>query len=166
MTDTLLGQDDPMDDNWGTGTTRSTPAAIRNEIRLWSDTGELDAVPASAWHQRSGRLPDQSDTALSTIDVPTFDMVDNHGPGWLDDTFGGADDVEAYNGYDGHGYAVYANWTPDTGSGCSDTCNAAPMVVRLPVGSTAHAFFNLGWAIICSRTKRRRSTPPTTASRP
>ena len=148
VTDTLLGQDDPMDDNWGTGTTQIDSGGYSG-TSFGSGQTPASSMLYLLQHGTNAQVvfADQSDPALSTIDVPTFDVVDNHGPGWLDDTFGGADDVEAYNGYDGHGFAVYANWTPDTGSGCSDTCNAAPMVVRLPVGSTAHAFFNLGWAI-------------------
>jgi hypothetical protein len=148
VVDTHFGQDDPMDGDWGTGT-----AGIDAGGHSGTSFGG-GQTPASAMLDllENGTnsqvvFPDQSESALSTIYVPTHDVVDNQGPDWLDNRFGDADSVEAFNGYDGHGYAVYANWTGDTGSGCSDTCNAAPMVVRLPVGSTAHAFFNLGWAI-------------------
>jgi len=54
--------------------------------------------------------------------------------------------VEAYNGYDGHGYAVYAN-------GRSMPSNIAKRRLRLPhhgsslqVGPKAACFFQLGWA--------------------
>jgi hypothetical protein len=148
VTDTLFGQDDPMDGNWGTDTAQ-IDAGGYSGTSFGSGQTPASSMLYLLQHGTNAQVvfPAQSDPALSTIYVPTYDVVDNHGPGWLDDTFGGADDVEAFNGYDGHGYAVYSNWTPDTGSGCSDTCNAAPMVVRLPVGSTAHAFFNLGWSI-------------------
>jgi hypothetical protein len=56
--------------------------------------------------------------------------------------------VEAYIGWDGGDYAVYANWTLDAGGHCGGGGDcAAPMVVRLPKDSKAHAFFQLGWAI-------------------
>jgi hypothetical protein len=157
--DNDFGQDDPIDGKYA------------------SDAAELDAVtqfgagqtPASAltdlltYHTNSYLLfPEEHEDASRRIYVPKSEVFDV-APEWFQNRFGGDDteDIEAYMGYDGHGFAWYANWTLDAGgafpncSGCfwsfvtggSDGCYAAPMVVRLPVGSTAHAFFQLGWAI-------------------
>jgi len=126
-----------------------------------------DQTPASAllymlsYHSQAHVVfPDQGDDALlSTMYLPTQDVFDQQ-PEWFDETFNDADDIEAFEGYDGHGSAWYANWTYDAGgsgptcSGCwysflpgAGLCEAAPMLLRFPVDSKAHAFFQLGWAI-------------------
>ena len=157
--DNDFGQDDPIDGKYAT------------------DTAQLDAItqfgagqtPSSALedllthHTNSYLLfPDEHEDASRRIYVPKSEVFDV-APEWFQNRFGGDDteDIEGYMGYDGHGFAWYANWTLDAGgafpncSGCfwsfvtggSDGCYAAPMVVRLPTTSTAHAFFQLGWAI-------------------
>ena len=158
VVDTIFGQDDPQDGRWAQGANLDSASGTR-----WGD----GQTPASAMfdllqnHTTSQVVfPGQSDPDLSTIHIPTQEVFD-HAPEWLDDHFNNADDVEAYSGYDGHGYAIYANWTLDAGgsgpncSGCfldfisffHNACDAAPMFVRLPVNSPAHAYFQLGWAI-------------------
>jgi hypothetical protein len=147
VVDTLGGQDDPQDGKWA------------------QDTYQLDHLttfgagqtPATALldlfvnHSRPQVVfPSQTEDALSTLHVPKKEVFDVS-PEWFQNRFGGDDtqDIEAYSGYDGHGYAVYAGWTLDSGGNCAngdDDC-AAPMIVRLPVHSKAHAWFQLGWAI-------------------
>ena len=105
-----------------------------------------------------------SDPALTTLVVPQDSVfADSNGGGkdWFDVHYGNADPVEIYSGWDAGDQAIYASWTLDAGGvghGCSgcmlaassdgDNCDgAAPMLVRFPVGSRAHAFFQLGWGI-------------------
>src|SRR2546423_11559769 len=140
------GQDDAFDGRMAIGT-----AAIDNPGNRFG-SGQTPATAIFDMLQNHSRaqvvFSDQTEDALSTIHVPTAEVFDQ-APEWLDEHFGDADDVEAYMGFDGHGYAIYANWTLDAGGHCNrggDSC-AAPMIVRLPVGSQAHAFFQLGWAI-------------------
>ena len=157
VVDKVIGQDDPIDERWSLDT-----------AGLDAATGFGDGQhPASAlndlltYHTRSQVVfPDQDEDTSRRIYIPTHEVFD-HAPEWFDDHFGNADDIEAYTGYDGHGFAWYASWTLDAGGagpncgGCflsfftggRDTCDAAPMIVRFPVGATAHAFFQLGWAI-------------------
>ena len=95
------------------------------------------------------RVPERERSRALDDPPPRWGVIQDHGGEWFDDYFCDADDVEAYNGYDGHGYAVYANWTLDAGGTCADGDDdcASPMIVRLPVDSKAHAFFQLGWSI-------------------
>jgi hypothetical protein len=105
-----------------------------------------------------------SDPALTTLTLPEGDVFSDANQGgseWFNNQYGHADDVEVYSGWDAGGQAIYASWTLDAGGvghGCSgcmlaassdgDNCDgAAPMLARFPVGSRAHAFFQLGWAI-------------------
>ena len=148
VVDTFFGQDDPQDGRWAEGTTQ-----LDAETQGIFTTGfGQNQTPASALldllqnHSRYQVVFDQSEDALSRIYVPTFEVIDD-APEWLDDHFNNADDVEAYMGYDGHGYAIYANWTMDAVGDCPGGDCAAPMIVRLPVSSKAHAFFQLGWAL-------------------
>jgi hypothetical protein len=80
---------------------------------------------------------------LSTLFVPKGEVVKDHGPEWLDDHYGDADDIEAYMGFDGVDSAAYANWTTDAG----DDDNSSPFIFYAPVSSPEHSFFQLGWAM-------------------
>lgn len=153
VVDTFFGQDDPQDGKWaegagqidaqtsfgGEGANQQTPASMLLDL-LQSHTTHQDVFPEKG---------SEDENALSTIYVPMQDVF-NHAPEWIQHRFPGDDaaDIEAYMGYDGHEHAVYANWTLDAGGDCHDghEC-AAPMIVRLPVNSKAHAFFQLGWAL-------------------
>jgi len=150
--DTFLGQDDPQDGRWASGASAIDAATAPDGTQSRFGTGQTPAMALLDLLQNNSSsqvvFPAQSEDALSKIFVPTTNVLENHGPGWLDDRFGNADDVEAYNGYDGHGFAVYANWTLDAKQHCNGGTDCdSPMIVRLPVGSKAHAFFQLGWAI-------------------
>jgi hypothetical protein len=147
VVDTVLGQDDPQDGKYAVGSDQinaqkrfgagQTPASALLDL-LQNHTTHQDVFPEKG---------SEDENALSTIYVPTQEVFDQ-APEWFDEHFGSADDIEAYNGYDGDEHAVYANWTLDAGGECSDghEC-AAPMIVRLPRNSKAHAFFQLGWAL-------------------
>ena len=154
VNDTLLGQDDPQDGRYASG------AGIDTAHHTWGDgqTAASDFLDMKLNHSISQvpfpgppedvfcSLP--ADDAICRIYVPEPDILENHSSRWFDDKFGNADDIEAFNGYDGHGYAVYANWTRDASGHCNGGADcAAPMIVRLPVGSTAHSFFQLGWSL-------------------
>ena len=138
------GQEDPQNGRWAEGTAQ-IDAQTRFGARQTPASALLDLL---TWHTRSQVVfPDQTEDALSRIYVPKKEVFDQ-APEWLDEHFGDADDIQAYSGYDGHGFAWYASWTLDAGGHCNGGADcAAPMVVRLPVGSKAHAFFQLGWAI-------------------
>jgi hypothetical protein len=143
VVDTAGGQDDPQDGNWATDSTIDSQTVFGSRQTASTALADLFVNHTTA----TVMFPGQTDPLLSTIRVPTDEVI-SHGPGWLTDHFGDAADVEAYNGYDGHGFAVYANWTLDAGGNCSTGAKcAAPMVIRMPVDSRAHAFFQLGWAI-------------------
>ena len=140
VNDTLFGQDDPMDGRYASG------SGIDTVHHTWGDgqTAYSDFFDMYFNYDATQEVfPGQ------TIRLANGDVMNNHGKTWFDDHYGDADDIEAYSGYDGHGSAVYANWTLDASGHCitgSDSC-AAPMVVRVPVASNAHAFFQLGWAM-------------------
>ena len=149
--DTLGGQDDPFDGRWASGMVGIDTATAPDGTQSRFGSGKTPAAALQDLFDNYTNTevvnPDQSEDALSKIHVPTKDVFD-HAPAWLDDHFGNADHVEAYMGWDGHDNAVYANWTLDASGHCGDGSDcAAPMVVRVPVGSKAHAFFQLGWAI-------------------
>ncbi len=145
VNDTLLGQDDPQDGRYASG------AGIDTANHTWGNgqtaaTAFLDMLQNHSFSQVV--FPDQTEDALSTIYLPEADLLENHSSRWFDDHFGDADDIEAFNGYDNHGYAVYASWTRDASGHCNGGADcAAPMIVRLPVRSNAHAFFQLGWSL-------------------
>jgi len=149
--DKIIGQDDPFDGRWASGSSGIANATAPDGTQSRFGTGQTPAAALLDLFQNYTNtqvvFPGLSDDTLSTIHVPT-DEVFSHAPEWLDDHFNNADDVEAYIGWDGEEHAVYANWTLDASGHCggSPSC-AAPMVVRLPKNSKAHAFFNLGWAI-------------------
>jgi hypothetical protein len=157
VVDKFIGQTDPFEGRWAIGASNINNATAPDGTQSRFGTGITPAMAMLDLFSNCNAqivFPSQTDPALSTIYVPTKNVIEGHGPGWLDDRFGNADDVEAYQGYDGNGYAVYANWTTDTdgscpggGSGCGDAHDGAPMFVRLPVSSPAHAFFQLGWAL-------------------
>jgi hypothetical protein len=143
------GQDDPFDGRWARGA-----CGIHHATSPDGTQSRFGVPPADALgdlflnHTKVDVMfPTETDENLSTFHVPDDDVMRLQGD-WLDSHFGDADTVEAYVGWDGVDNAVYANWTMDAGGHCggNDDC-AAPMVVRLPVNSKAHAFFNLGWAI-------------------
>jgi len=150
--DTIGGQDDPFDGRWASGATNIDNATAPDGTQSRFGTNH---TPAQALQDLFDNYThtevvnaNESEDALKNIHVPT-DEVFSHAPEWLDDHFNNADDVEAYIGWDGHDNAIYANWTLDAGGHCyknGPSC-AAPMVVRVPVNSKAHAFFQLGWAI-------------------
>jgi hypothetical protein len=162
VVDTLQSQDDPQSGKWAEGTTEIDAGGkyVDSHTRF-GDAANCDGstgsqTPASALldllqnHSTPQVVfPDQTDPDLSTIYLPTREVIEDHGGEWFDDHFCDADDVEAYMGYDGHGFAVYANWTLDAGGTCSDGDDdcASPMIVRLATNSYAHAFFQLGWAL-------------------
>jgi hypothetical protein len=148
----LIGQEDPMNGRWASGTNDINNAVSPDGTHSHFGT---DHTPEQALqdlflnHTLTQVVnPNETEDELRNIHVPT-DEVFMHAPEWLDDTYNHADDVEAYNGFGGSNYAWYAAWTLDSGGGhClgGSDC-AAPMVCRFPVGSKAHAFFQLGWAI-------------------
>jgi hypothetical protein len=143
------GQDDPFNGRWASGA-----SGIHDTICPDGTQSHFGAPPADALadlflnHTNVDVVfSGQTDETLSTLHVPTDDVMRLSGD-WFDQRFGDAETVEAYVGWDGLDNAVYANWTPDAGGHCGGNSDcAAPMVVRLPVSSKAHAFFNLGWAI-------------------
>ena len=144
VVDTFDGQDDPQDGRWAEGADQ-----IDAQTRFGTDQTPASALLDLLTYNTHSQVvfPDQTEDALARIYVPTKTVFDTDGE-WFDKHFGDADDIEAYMGYDGHGYSVYANWTLDAGGHCNGGAEcAAPMVVRLPVNSKAHAFFQLGWAI-------------------
>ncbi len=149
--DTVGGQDDPFDGRWASGATGidNATAPDGTQSRFGSGKRPVDALQDLFDNHTNIEIlfPNQSDDTFSTLHVPTEEVF-SHAPEWFDDHFGSADDVEAYMGWDGHDTAWYANWTLDASGHCNggDGC-AAPMVVRFPVSSRAHAFFQLGWAI-------------------
>ncbi len=151
VSDTLLGQDDPFDGRWASGASIDNATSPGGQQSRFGN-GQTPAMALQDLflnHTNFEVFPEQdlSDDTLSRIYVPT-DEVFSYAPNWFDHRFGNADPLEAYNGWDGHDYAWYANWTLDAGGHCNGGSDcAAPMVVRLPVGSKAHAFFQLGWAI-------------------
>jgi hypothetical protein len=143
------GQDDPFNGRWASGASGIHDATAPDGTQ--SRFGVLPAEALSDLFLNHTHVdvmfPAQTDEALSTFHVPSDDVMRREGD-WLDARFGDADTVEAYVGWDGVDSAVYANWTMDTSGHCGgQTDCAAPMVVRVPVNSKAHAFFNLGWAI-------------------
>jgi hypothetical protein len=145
------GQDDPFNGRWASDQPGIDQATAPDGTQSRFGSGKTPADALDDLFQNHTftdvMFPGQSDEALSTLHVPTDEVV-SHAPEWFDDHFGDADDVEAYIGWDGHENAVYANWTIDASGHCGNgTDCAAPMVVRVPVNSKAHAFFNLGWAI-------------------
>jgi hypothetical protein len=145
VTDRTFGQDDPISSraNWAANAdeinaqTRfgggRTPRDVLLELKnLYSDREVIFDDPDRAGNE-----------LLSTLFIPTGDVVKNHGPGWLNDAYGDAEDIEAYMGFDGVDSAVYANWTMDAGN----DDNASPFIFYAPVSSPEHAFFQLGWAM-------------------
>ncbi len=158
VVDTHFGQDDPQEGDWAQGANLDSASGTRWGDGQTPSSALLDLLQNHSVSQVV--FPSQLDPDLSTIHLPNKDVL-GQAPEWLDEHFNNADDVEAYSGYDGHGFAVYANWTLDAGgsgpncSGCyldfisffHNACDASPMLVRLPVNSKAHAFFQLGWSI-------------------
>lgn len=155
--DRVYQQEDPLDGDWRSGKAQ-LDALERFGHGQTPHTALLDLLQSHTNGQIVFDDPTLDET-LSTIYVPKKEVFDQ-APEWLDEHFGDANDVEIYSGNDGYDYAVYANWTLDAegaGPNCSgclldslifgSTCDAASMVVRLPVNSKAHAFFQLGWAI-------------------
>lgn len=149
VNNTHFGQDDPMDGRYAFGTD-----AIDHPHHTWGNGQTAMSVFSdlrSIYSNFEIVNPVETNADLAKIFVPKNFVFDDHNGGstWFDDRYGDADDIEAFNGWDGHETAVYANWTLDAGGGhCigGSDC-AAPMVVRLRVDSTAHAFFQIGWAL-------------------
>jgi hypothetical protein len=139
------GQEDPQNGRWAAGT-----AQIDGESRFGGGHTPAYVLQDMFDHYTRSQpvFPEQTEDELSSIHIPTKEVFD-HKSEWLDDHYNDADDIEAYMGYDGHGTAWYASWTLDAGGTCSDGDDdcASPMVVRLPVNSRAHAFFQIGWAL-------------------
>ena len=159
--DTLFGQNDPFDGRWASGTDGIDNATSPGGQQSRFGTGQTPAMAMQDLFQNHTvphyfcrntldplfACPDEGDSPLSSLHLPTDEVV-NDAPEWLDDHFNNADDIEAFEGWDGHLNAVYANWTKDAGGHCHNRSDcSAPMVVKFPTGSKEHAFFQLGWAI-------------------
>jgi hypothetical protein len=145
VNDTFFGQDDPMDGRYAT-----TVDGIDHPHHTWGDGQTAASVFFDMRFNFSNFEivnPAETQDDLAKLFVPKKEVFD-HAPEWFDDHYGDADDIEAFNGWDGHGNAVYASWTLDAGGHCTNGSDcAAPMVVRMPVESREHAFFQLGWAL-------------------
>jgi hypothetical protein len=158
--DTIFGQDDPFDGRWASGSANIDNATAPNgqqsrfgsgytPSRAMNALNDNHTVTEYFCHDHSDPLfscPDE-DSPRSSLRVPNNDLLGD-APEWLDDHFNNADDIEAYEGWDGHKVAIYGSWTEDAGGKCHDGADcSAPMMLRFPVGSKEHAFFQLGWAI-------------------
>ena len=143
VVDTLFGQNDPQDGNWATDSTIDSQTVFGSRQTASTALADLFVNHTTA----TVMFPSQTDPLLSTIRVPTDEVI-SHGPGWLTDHFGGAADVEAVQRLRRTWLRGVRELDPDAGGNCSTGAKcAAPMVIRMPVDSRAHAFFQLGWAI-------------------
>jgi len=144
VNDTFFGQDDPMDGRW------AQDSGIDHPHHTWGNGQTATSVFFDMRNNYSNfeiLNAAENDDDLAKLFVPKKEVFD-HAPEWFDDHYGDADDIEAFNGYDDNGHAVYASWTLDAGGHCTNGSDcAAPMVVRMLVGSRSHAFFQLGWAL-------------------
>src|SRR5207249_128708 len=103
VNDTTFGQDDPFDGRWASGTD-----AIDHPHHTWGDgqTASSDFFDMRFNYSRSQIInAGQTDPALARVFVPTHQVL-HSGPEWFDDHYGDADDIEAFNGWDGHLDAV------------------------------------------------------------
>ncbi len=157
VVDRVSGQEDPIQGKWACGSAGSTcpsgSAGIDNPNTRFGDgqTPQSAITDLLQNHSMYKVVFPQYDTDtekwLSRIYVPNLEVFDHHGGvEWLDDHFENADDVVAYMGSDGHGSAIYANWTFDA-LGPPDDDYSSPLLFYVPENSKEHAFFLLGWAI-------------------